>query len=155
MTSPATKTLIYPSTHKELSTLKNPCSSTVSTNVESVNQVVPILLPMHTKWESALMMFPLLVVKLVVVSKMLFKSMCLLRCTSTLLDLSHERAFLDAFSPTNSRSLELAWMRTAFFSEKSTTISLASSNLVGPPPIIRIVFESLIFLLSARKIYSN
>eukprot|EP01018_Ginkgo_biloba_P012351 Gb_28118 [translate_table: standard] len=73
------------------------------------------------------------------------------RWTSTFLDTNQSRVFCEAFGPRKSMSLEPLCMIITFLSGKSTAISPASSTPVGPPPMIRILSASFIFLCSASN----
>ncbi len=60
--SPQAKTFFFPSTRKFASTFKRPWSSRRLESSESRNHEDPTRFPTHTKWASALIVWPLLVV---------------------------------------------------------------------------------------------
>lgn len=151
--SPMAKMLCRPLTLRYPSTINLPWLSKQLFKMLFWSQAEATGFPVHTKWQSALMISPFELRKLVVPSDMSFRSIVCSNFTFTLLDISHLRALSEAFGPMNSSNLGPSWTRVTALSGNSVAISPASSTPVGPPPMISMDLAPLILSFSALVLY--
>lgn len=151
--SPMAKILCWPLTLKYASTINLPFVSKLFFNMLFWSQDDATAFPVHTKWQSAIIISPFELLKLLFPSHMSFTSIVCSNFTFTLLEISHLKAFSDAFGPMNSNTLGPSWTRVIALSGNSVVISPASSMPVGPPPIINM--DSALLILSFSALLSS
>lgn len=152
--SPIANMFFRPLTLRLSSTLNLPWLSKLFFNIVSLSHAEHNGIPVHRKWQSALIVSPAEVLYILISSESEPKSTFCSNFTSTLFDFNQFIVLLAALCPINSSNLDPLCTRVIFLPGKSTAISPASSTPVGPPPTIKMEWAEKIFWFSASaKIY--